>query len=115
LFTGEGYLSVRVHVLIPETAQETLNADAEHLGYTSDKHHGAPSFSAMLRAIAARQLLIIGPATLQEFTWLKDCLEVIAAHSSLFLNGLEGEDRQAALSFLERVRGEIAWQLGEGR
>ena len=103
----------RVHVLISEAAQATLNADAERLGYTSDKHHGAPSLSAMLRAIAARQLLVIGPAERQEFAWLQSSLEVIAAHPDTFCNGMPAENREAALAFLGRIQKQVEWQLGE--
>ena len=104
-----------VHFRLTREDVESLSDLAEFLNVRSPKHHNAPNITGIIRLLAARRCFLIGPGTKAEFMWLKSALEVIAAHSSLFLNGLQDEDRQAALSFLGRVRGEMAWQLGEGR
>ena len=105
----------RLTVKIVPEARASLASQAAHFGFFSPKVPNVPSITAYLAAIADGKLFIIGPAERQEFAWLKNCLEIIAAHPDILCNGLPAEDREAALSFLERARGQVEWQLGEGR
>lgn len=105
----------RLTVKIVPEARASLASQAAHLGFFSPKVPNSPSITAYLAAIANGDLLVIGPAERQEFAWLQSSLEVIAAHPQIFCNGLPTEDCQAALSFLERVRGQVEWQLRESK
>ena len=103
----------RLTVKIVPEARASLAGQAAHFGFFSPKVPNVPSITAYLAAIANGELFVIGPAERQGLTWLQASLEVIAAHPDIFCNGLPAEDREAALSFLERVRGQVKWQLGE--
>ena len=106
-----------LNVYLDEDDPPALSGLADFLAFHSPKHHDpeVPSISALVSAIAKRQVFCLGPAGKSEFAWLQSSLEVIAAHPDTFCNGLPAGDREAALLFLGRVQKQVAWQLGESR